>query len=333
MIHKWLPIMSLLLLTTAATVLAQTEPVTTYTGDAVGWQFSLPNNYMAAAGEPIIFLNLSADGDGNIYVANFTSALVYDGETGQLDHAIVDTSGTVVQYDDVAAAGDGNVWVADSKSFAVYLLDPQGNILVTIPSNTPDNPNARLAPNELEVGPDGNIYVMYSSANTMMQVFTPEGEFVRSFSMGDRSLSSGLIDFTFGPDGNLYIAGVRTVRVLDTEGNMVVEQFAQDFREASSMDVHGIAVDAEGRVYIGGSSVADDQSITAAVYQFDADGNLLGQFGKGQQRINWGDDFQPEELSFTVSLASLPDGQLVISDANGGYSQLLKVNMGSAAAN
>src|SRR6185369_11419717 len=150
---------------------------------------------------------------------------------------------TVVQYDDVAPAGEGNVWVADSKTFTVYLLDAEGSILQSIPSNTADNPDAKMAPNELEVGSDGNLYVLYSSANTMMQVFTPEGEFVRSFTMGDRSLSSGVIDFTFGPDGNLYIAGGGTVRVLDTEGNIVVKNFAEDFLKERSMGVRGIAVD------------------------------------------------------------------------------------------
>jgi len=62
-----------------------------------------------------------------------------------------------------------------------------------------------------------------------MQVFTPDGGFVRSFDMGDSKLSTGLNDFAFGPDGNLYIAGVSTVRVFDVEGVMVTETFAPDF--------------------------------------------------------------------------------------------------------
>jgi hypothetical protein len=80
-------------------------------------------------------------------------------------------------------------------------------------------------------------------------------------------------------------------------------------------------------VYIGGNTVASDESLVAAVYEFGADGQLLAQFGKAQQRLNWGSEFQPEELGFTVSLAVLPERQLVISDANGGFSQLLMVDM------
>lgn len=326
--YKWLGIVGLLLITTSFTILAQTEAETMYTGDDIHWQIITANDYTGDTRKPVIFLNVAADDDGHIYVANFSSVLIYDAESGELEDAIRDESGSVVQYDDVAAAGDGKVWVADSKTFTVYLLDPAGSILQSIPSDTTDNPNAEMRPNELEVGPDGNLYVMYSSGNTMIQVFTAEGEFVRSFTMGDRSLSSGLIDFAFGPDGNLYVAGAGTVRVLDTEGNMVIETFAQDFLEASSAGIRGVAVDLEGQVYIGGNSFAEDgETLVAAVYAFDADGALLAQFGKAQQRMDWSSEFKPEELSFTVSLAVLPEGQLVISDANGAYSQLLTVDM------
>ena len=101
--------------------------------------------------------------------------LIFDAQTGALQGAIVDPSRTVIQYDDVAPAGDGNVWVADSKSFNVYLLDPAGTVLRTVPFDTTDPDQPPAHPNELEVGPDGNLYVMYSSAETVMQVFSPEG--------------------------------------------------------------------------------------------------------------------------------------------------------------
>lgn len=324
MIHKWLGITGLLLMTTS-TVLAQSGSPIIYTD--IEWQIIEKIDYTGDMRSPMLFLNVAADEEGHLYVANFGSVLVYDAETGVLEGAIQDNSGTLLQYDDVAPAGDGDVWVADSKSLSVYLLDLEGSVLQAIPFNPPlDKPNLEMHPNELEVGPDGNLYVMYSSTDSTLEVFTPDGEFVRSFTMGDRKLSTGLNDFAFGPDGNLYVAGVGTVRVFDVEGNIVVEYFAQDFLEASLMSIRGIAVDAEGNVYIGGNSTAEDNSIVAAVYKFDADGQLLGQFGKGQQRINWGEEFGPGELGFTVSLVVLPEGHLVISDTNTTYDQLLRVN-------
>lgn len=327
--HKWLGIIALLLITSPFTVLAQNEPVT-YTSDQIVWHYVSPEkDYAAGAPKPVYFLNVSADEDGHIYVANLWSVVVFDAETGEIETTIADTSGTVVQYDDVAPAGDGNVWVADTKSTNVYLLDPQGSILLSIPSVTPDNNDPEFSPNELEVGPDGNLYVMYSSIEPLIQVFTPEGEFVRSFTTGKPAVAQGLIDFTFGPDGKLYIGGDGAsgngmVRVLDTEGNMIVEQFAQDFLQAGKLSLHGIAVDAEGNVYVSGTSEGD--TITGAIYKFDADGQLVGQFGSAQQRVDWGSAFKPGEISFTVALAVLPEGQLVISDSNSTYNQLLLVD-------
>ncbi len=293
----------------------------------IDWHVTAPTNWVGDGTGPVAFLNVATDASGKIYVANFSSVLIYDAQAGTLQGAVVDPTRTVIQYDDVAPAGNGNVWVADSKSFNVYLLDPAGTILRSIPFNATDEGYEPRHPNELEVGPDGNLYVMYSSAETVMEVFSADGTFVRSFDMGDTNLSTGLIDFTFGPDGNLYVAGAFTARVLDPEGNVVVERFAPEFLDASDGGVHGIAVDASGNVYIGGNSLADDGSIVAAVYQFDAAGQMLAEFGRAQQRINWGELFQPGELAFTVSIAVLPDGRLAVSDLNGAYSQLLAVSM------
>jgi streptogramin lyase len=289
------------------------------------WQITAPTNWVGDGSGPVAFLNVATDDAGRIYVANFSSVLIFDGATGALQGALVDPTRTVVQYDDVAPTDGGNVWVADSKSFNVYLLDPAGAVLRTVPFDTTDPDQQPSHPNELEVGPDGNLYVMYSSADTVMQVFTPDGAFIRAFGMGDSALSTGLIDFAFGPDGNLYVAGSVTARVLDPAGAVLVERFAPDFLDASTGGVHGIAVDGNGNVFIGGNSVAADGSNVAAVYRFDPNGQPLGQFGHAQQRMNWGEPFQPGELAFTVALAVLPDQRLVVSDLNGAFSQLLVV--------
>lgn len=92
------------------------------------------------------------------------------------------------------------------------------------------------------------------------------------------------------------------------------------------MGVHGIAVDADGNVYFGGTT-EQDGTIESAIYKFDADGQLLGQFGTAQQRMDWSAAFEPGDLSFTVALSALPDGQLLISDSNSAYNQLVRVDM------
>src|SRR5687768_6205784 len=121
MFHKWLGITGLLLITSAFTVLAQTEPITTYSASDIAWHFAAPNNYTGDTHQPMNFLNVATDDAGQVYVANFGSVLIFNGESGVLEGAVRDDSGTIVQYDDAAPAGEGNVWVADSKSTTVYL--------------------------------------------------------------------------------------------------------------------------------------------------------------------------------------------------------------------
>jgi len=324
--RRWLGFIGLVSITLPLCTLSEIATASP-PASAMEWRITAPTNWVGDGQQPVAFLNVATDDAGNVYVANFSSALVFDGQTGALQHAIVDSTRTVVQYDDVEPVGDGTIWVADSKSFLVHLLAADGTVVRSIPPTIADSPDSRMAPNELEIGPDGNLYVMYSSAHTVMQVFTPDGGFVRSFDMGDSKLSTGLNDFAFGPDGNLYIAGVSTVRVFDVEGVMVTETFAPDFVAASTAGIHGITVDLAGNVYVGGNAFADDGSLVAAIYKLDASGQVVAQFGHAQQRPNWGSEVQPEELGFTVSMSILPEGQFVISDLNGAYSQLLRVTM------
>jgi len=282
--HTWRSLIAVLAASITVCVGAAADAAPT--ASTLEWRITAPTNWVGDGREPVAFLNVATNDAGQIYVANFSGVLIYDTAAGSLRGVVVDATRTVLQYDDVEPTSDGSVWVADSKSFNVYLLDPAGTVLRTIPSASADHPDG-MHPNELEIGPDGNLYVMYSSASTVMQVFTPEGAFVRSFGMGDSKFSTGLIDFAFGPDGNLYIAGYTSLRVLDPEGNLVVEDFAPDFTAGSTAGLHGIAVDPFGNVYVGGNALAADGSLVAAVYQLDAAGEVGAQFGRAQQRINW----------------------------------------------
>src|SRR5215207_8013039 len=101
---EWAGIIVFLMLSATSTILAQTEAPIVYTADAVDWQVVAPNNYVGDPQSPSVFLNVATDEDGQIYIANFLSVLIYDGETGTLEDSIHDDSATVVQYDDVAPA-------------------------------------------------------------------------------------------------------------------------------------------------------------------------------------------------------------------------------------
>ena len=315
-------LISFLVFTSVFGVLAQSDTVKLYSAQDIDWREHATVNYTAGAKGANAFLNVSADADGKIYVANYSNILIIDAKTGKTLGTIVDKTGTIKQYSDIAPTHDGNFWIADSKS-AVYLVDASGKILNTVAFHTSPGFSERT-PGEIEIDADGNLYVSYGGQGIHFQVFTPDGEYTRSIITGAAALG-GVSQFAFAPDGTLFFLGTGIGWISEEGGKAVVKEFAPEFmKEQNFIQYRGFAVDADGNVYF---SAGADMDKATSVFKLDKEGKLLAQYGKAQERKNWGSDFGTDELSFTVSLALASDGALVISDTNNIYSQLIKINM------
>jgi hypothetical protein len=303
--------------------LAQPDSVTQYTAENIDWRVQATIDYAAGPKGANFFLSVSADAEDKIYVANYSNILIIDAKTGETIDTLVDKSGTIRQYSDVATAADGSFWIADNKS-RVYRVDADGTILSTVTFQTSPGFDDERNPGQLEVAPDGNLYVSYGGFGVFFQVFTPTGEYIRSIITGAGELQ-GVGYFTFAPDGTLFIQG-DGIGWLSEEGEQaVVHELAAEFMaQQGFIQYRGLVIDAEGNIYF---SAGADGDLGLSIFKLDKDGSLVGQYGQGQARANWAKEFGIDELGYTVSLALAADGALIISDTNSMYSQLIKLNV------
>jgi sugar lactone lactonase YvrE len=156
-------------------------------------------------------------------------------------------------------APDGSVWLADPLGARVVQLDPLGRVRRTLRDE-------RYATRPIAVhasGAPGDIYVA-DSTDARIVVFEPFGRLIRRF--GETKLQS-VAAMTSGPLG-LYVVdrAAQQVVVFDLDGQV---RFA--FGEAGLVQPRAIAVDRDGRVFVG-----DDGDAAIKVF---VDGELVAQAG------------------------------------------------------
>lgn len=299
-------------------VSAQAETITQY---AVDWRVEAALDYKAGSKGANDFTAVAADADGKLYVANYSNVLIVDADTGETIGTVVDKSGTIQLYSDVAVDADGELWIADTRS-RVYRVDSDGNILTTVAFKTSPGFNDERIPGPLGFGPDGNLYVSYGGLGMHFQVFTPEGEYVRSIITANATLQ-GVGDFAFAPDGTLYFMGVGIGWISEEDGKVAAHVLESEFlAEQQFIEYRGLAIDSEGNFYF---SARKDPALGLSVFVLDKDGNLIGEYGRGQAGSNFAKVFGNGEMAFQVSLALTADGDLIIADRNNLYGQLMRL--------
>ncbi len=163
--------------------------------------------------------------DGTILVVDRQARIQRFTPEGKYLHEWAMPEKTVGKPTGLGIAPDGTVWVADTHYHRVVAFTPAGTELRRWGVYGME-PGQFIFPCDVEVGPDGLIYVAEFGGNDRIQVFTPEGTFVRTFgSRGkgpvqfDRPQSMG-----FSPDGKeLFVADAcnHRIQVLTPDGQFL----------------------------------------------------------------------------------------------------------------
>lgn len=146
----------------------------------------------------------------------------------------------------------GRVYVADRATGFVQKFEADGVPLLSFGS-----PAARTA-DAIAVDSGGAIYIANSRAGTM-QIFFPEGEFLRAIRIAPQRKTAGAFTFSIDADGKIYVpdpAGAR-VQVFSSKGQILrvwripagdSENTAQPFAAVADSDAVYVGDGSDGRI-------------------------------------------------------------------------------------
>ncbi len=177
---------------------------------------------------------------------------------------------------------EGNVYVTDTFLHRVRKFNAEGQF-ITAWGTWGTGDGQFQYPHGILVGPNGSIYVV-DNGNDRVQVFNLDGDFIRTW--GSEGSGPGQFNEPSGiamdAAGNLYVADLGNFRVqkVDSQGTPLNEWGRQGTGpgqlnfDLDTLDElgSGIAVDANGRVY-----VADSENHRIQI--FTSDGAVIGQWG------------------------------------------------------
>jgi sugar lactone lactonase YvrE len=246
----------------------------------------------------------------------------------------------------IARDSEGNFYVADTENKRIQKFDAEGNWLLMFGSRGGDNgqfaaiteDSVGTGPGGLAVDAEGNVYVA-DTWNHRIQKFNSEGQFTDTWgsfiSLADATMIGeldansrfyGPRGVAIGPDGNVYVTdtGNKRVLIFDKEGSYL-RQIESGLTEAK-IDANypfnapgelnepvGIAVDAEGNVY-----VADTNN--RRIQKFDGAGEPVAQWPVSDPNWAPGPYLEPFLSVDAVGnvYATAPSGRSVLKFSAGG---------------
>lgn len=256
----------------------------------------------------------------------------YEGGLIDLEPALAISIGGELPFNaprDIATAPDGSLFVADSRNHRIVHLDAQGLFLNAWGGygNVLDGEVPGGLFNEpwgVAVGPDGLVYVA-DTWNHRIQIFTPEGEFLRMWNSFELV---GTLDGFWGPrgiavdkDNRVFVTdtGKQRVVIFDSQGNYLT-QFGSLGLDAGRLDEPvGIDIADDGRVYI-----ADTWNYRVQVFAPDASG-LQYQSVNMWDVDAWSSDtldnkpFLALDATGNVYLTDPDRGRVIVFDSEGQF--------------
>lgn len=153
----------------------------------------------------------------------------------------------------------GKIYLADtahtkSKTHTVKIFSLEGKFVGTLGSGKGGRDGEFLFPTYLAVDAQSNLYVT-DSLNSRVQVFGPDGKYVRKF--GERGNSWGMFDKPKGVAldsfGNIYVvdSGWSNVQIFNPKGQVLLFFGGRGPIPGMLQNPTAIAIDKQNRIYVG----------------------------------------------------------------------------------
>lgn len=193
-------------------------------------------------------------------------------------------------------------------------------------SNAPEGQQfTGRGPVELEIGPDGNLYVVnegvsestlyvWSPNGRMLEQIvlteTPEGTFSRSRYVSD-------VNIAFTPNDTILVMDLQgNIKEISTDGEVLRNDYPSVRPSIVRGTVNDFAVSANGDIFIAASN--------GLIYRLSADAELIRSYGEGDAPttgdIPTGDFVNPRAIAFAAN------GDLIIIDYNQTHAQIVRLS-------
>jgi peptidylamidoglycolate lyase len=271
-----------------------------------GWP-ALPEGY--ALGQVV---GVDVDSQNRVWVFHRAArpVLCIDGDTGEILSSFGDEM--FQNEHGLAVDGDDNVWLTDADTHVVEKYSPEGELLMTlgIKGKAGEDEERFNKPTDVEVAPDGSIYVTDGYGNNRVVKLDSDGKFVTAW--GAKGTGTGEFDTPHGiaidGEGRVYIAdrGNSRMQVFEADGT-----FLSEWRSDEIGRPWGVDITADGNVV-----VADGGDLTNTAY--DRNGALL-MTPDGEVIERWGSyGSQDGQFYWAHDIAAGDDGAVYVTDVNVG---------------
>ena len=215
-------------------------------------------------GKLVMPMGLDVDGKGNLYVVDSSAKLVqvYDTDGKHL-RTMLAGGKWFIRPSGIAVDAEGSrMYVVDTggvtskpEEHRVRVFDAQsGKHLLDI-GKRGNAPGELNLPCDATIGKEGLLYVV-DCGNFRVQVFKPDGTFVRTFGVIGRQAGqfSRPKEAATDPDGNVYVIDTAfgNFQIFTPDGKLLLAVGSRSERDgmAKYMLPSGIAIDGDGRVYM-----------------------------------------------------------------------------------
>jgi DNA-binding beta-propeller fold protein YncE len=246
------------------------------------------------------------DGDNHLYLADLTDRIqVFDRDGHYLrgwrtpDFNVDGPSGLTVDR-------QGRLLVADTHFYRVLVYSPEGKILFQIGDGVQGTTPGRFGyPTDVVVDRAGNFYVGDYGDNDRVQVFSPEGKWLRQW--GGHGYAPGQFlrprALAIDDRDRIYVADScnHRIQVFDTQGKLLNVWGTRGSAPGELSYPYDLAIGPDGALYV-------CEYGNHRVQKFSLDGRSLGVWG--------GPGREPGELYNPFALAVDHTGAVSVIDSN-----------------